>query len=115
MSAVQGGEDDHEEGGRVLPCVGQVGEGPLGVSVAPQTLDEAEPGGQALDDRPHPVRVRVARHAARLPCTTTATTTGQQQQVHMSTTTVQRQQVNDNRSTTTVQNQQVKNNNRSSV
>lgn len=50
MRSVESGEGDHEEGGGVFPSVHQVREGPLGVSVTPQALDEAEPGGQTLDD-----------------------------------------------------------------
>lgn len=34
--------------------------GPLSVAVTPQALDEAEPGGQTLDDGTQTVRVAVA-------------------------------------------------------
>ena len=60
VRAVERGEGHDEEGGGVLPCVHQVGEGALGVAVAPQALDEAHPGGETLDDGPHAVRVAVA-------------------------------------------------------
>lgn len=50
VSGVEGSEGDHEEGGGVFPCVHQVREGSLGVSVTAQALDETEPGGQTLDD-----------------------------------------------------------------
>lgn len=50
VSGVEGSEGDHEEGGGVFPCIHQVREGSLGVTVTPQALDETEPGGQTLDD-----------------------------------------------------------------
>lgn len=50
VCGVERGKGDDEEGGRVFPSIHQVREGPLGVTVTPQALDEAEPGGQALDD-----------------------------------------------------------------
>lgn len=61
VRGVESGEGDHEEGGGVLPGVHQVREGPLGVSVTPQALDEAEPGGQTLDDGAQAVRVAVTQ------------------------------------------------------
>lgn len=60
MSGVQGSEGDHEEGGGVFPSVHQVREGSLGVTVTPQALDEAQPGGQTLDDGAEAVGVAVA-------------------------------------------------------
>ena len=66
VRGVQRGEGDDEEGGGIFPSVHQVGERPLCVSVAPQTLDEAEPGGQALDDGAQPVRVAVAHVTCRV-------------------------------------------------
>lgn len=61
VRGVEGGERDHEEGGGVFAGVDQVGEGPLGVAVTPQALDEAEPGGQTLDDGAQAVRVAVTQ------------------------------------------------------
>lgn len=60
VCVVECGEGDGEEGGGVFPCVDQVREGPLGVAVAAQALDEAEPGWKTLDDGSHAVGVRVA-------------------------------------------------------
>lgn len=60
VSGVEGGEGDHEEGGGVFASVHQVREGSLGVAVAPQALDEAQPGGQTLDDGAQAVGVAVA-------------------------------------------------------
>lgn len=60
VRGVQRGEGDDKEGCRILPSVHQVREGPLGVTVTPQALDEAEPSGQTLDDGAHTVRVAVA-------------------------------------------------------
>lgn len=61
VRGVESGEGDHEEGGGVLPSVHQVREGPLGVAVTPQALNEAEPGGQTLDDGAQAVRVAVTQ------------------------------------------------------
>lgn len=61
VRGVESGEGDDEEGGGVFPSIHQVREGPLGVSVTPQALDEAEPGGQTLDDGAQAVRVAVAQ------------------------------------------------------
>lgn len=61
VRGVEGGERDHEEGGGVFASIDQVREGPLGVSVTPQALDEAEPGGQTLDDGAQAVRVAVTQ------------------------------------------------------
>lgn len=60
MCAVEGCEGDDEEGGGVFPSIHQVREGPLGVTVTPQALDEAEPGRQTLDDGAYTIRVAVA-------------------------------------------------------
>ncbi len=60
MCGVERREGDDKEGGRVFPSIHQVREGPLGVAVTPQALDEAEPGGQTLDDGAQTVRVAVA-------------------------------------------------------
>lgn len=60
MSGVEGSKGDDKEGGRVFPSIHQVREGSLGVTVTPQALDEAEPGGQTLDDGAETVRVGVA-------------------------------------------------------
>lgn len=60
MSGVQGSEGDHEECGGIFASVHQVREGPLGVAVTPQALDEAEPGGQTLDNGAQAVGVAVA-------------------------------------------------------
>lgn len=60
MCGVERSEGDNKEGGRIFPGVHQVREGPLGVAIAPQALDEAEPGGQTLDDGTQTVRVAVA-------------------------------------------------------
>ena len=43
-------EGDDKESCGIFPGINQVREGPLGVTVTPQALDEAEPGGQTLDD-----------------------------------------------------------------
>lgn len=61
VRGVESGEGDHEEGGGVFASIDQVREGPLGVSVTPQALDEAEPGGQTLDDGAQAVRVAVTQ------------------------------------------------------
>lgn len=66
VCGVEGGEGDHEEGGGVLPGVDQVRERSLGVPVAPQTLDEAQPGRQTLDDGAQAVRVAVAHKVLRI-------------------------------------------------
>lgn len=50
MCAVQGSKGDNKEGSGVFPCVNQVREGPFGVTVTPQALDESEPGRKTLDD-----------------------------------------------------------------
>lgn len=49
MCAVQGSEGDNKEGSGVFPSVNQVREGPLGVTVTSQTLDESEPSRKTLD------------------------------------------------------------------
>lgn len=50
VRGVESGEGDDKEGGRIFPSIHQVREGSLGVTVTPQALTEAEPGGQTLDD-----------------------------------------------------------------
>lgn len=60
MSGVEGSEGHHKEGGGVFPSIHQMREGSLGVTVTPQALDEAEPGGETLDDGAQTVRVAVA-------------------------------------------------------
>lgn len=47
---VERSKGDNKEGGRIFPSIHQVWESPLGVTVTPQALDEAQPGGQTLDD-----------------------------------------------------------------
>lgn len=59
MCGVECGEGNDKEGGRIFSSIHQVREGPLGVTVTPQALDEAEPGGQTLDDGTKTVRVAV--------------------------------------------------------
>lgn len=49
MCVVKGSEGDNKEGCGVFPSVNQVREGPFGVTVAPQTLDETEPSRKTLD------------------------------------------------------------------
>lgn len=60
MCAVEGREGDNKEGSGVFPSIHQVREGPLGVTVTPQTLDEAEPRRETLDHSSDPVGVGVA-------------------------------------------------------
>lgn len=60
VCGVERGKGDDKEGGRIFPSIHQVREGPFGVTVTPQALDEAEPGGQTLDDGSQTVRVAVA-------------------------------------------------------
>lgn len=60
VCAVEGGEGDSKEGGGVFASINQMREGPLGVTVTAQTLDEPEPRGETLDHRPDAIRVRVA-------------------------------------------------------
>lgn len=60
VGLVQRCERHHKEGGRVFAGIDQVREGALSVSVTPQALHEAEPGGQTLDDGAHAVQIRVA-------------------------------------------------------
>ena len=50
MSSIKSREGDDKEGGGIFSGINQVWEGPFGVTVTPQTLDEAEPGRQTLDD-----------------------------------------------------------------
>lgn len=59
MCAVEGGKGDDKERSGVFPGVDQVREGPFGVAVTSQTLDETEPGGKTLDDRADAVGVGV--------------------------------------------------------
>lgn len=59
VSAVQSCKGDNKEGGGVFAGVDKVREGPFSVSITAQTLDESEPGWQALDHRSDSVRVRV--------------------------------------------------------
>lgn len=61
VCGVERSEGDDKEGGGVFPGVHQVREGSLSVSVTPQALDEAAPGGQTLDDGAQPVRVAVTQ------------------------------------------------------
>lgn len=60
VCGVERGEGDHKESCRVFSSVHQVRKSSLGVTVTPQALDEAEPGGQTLDDGAQTVRVAVA-------------------------------------------------------
>lgn len=60
VCGVERSEGDDKEGGGIFPSIHQVREGPLGVTVTPQALDKAEPGGQTLDDGTQTVRVAVA-------------------------------------------------------
>lgn len=60
MCGVESCEGDNKEGGGVFAGVDQVWEGPLGVTVTPQALDETKPGGQTLDDGAQAVPVTVA-------------------------------------------------------
>lgn len=60
MCAVEGGEGNSEEGGGIFASINQMREGPLGVTVTAQTLDESEPRRKTLDHRPNAIRVRVA-------------------------------------------------------
>ena len=50
VCCVERSEGDNKEGSRIFPSIHQVREGPLGVAVTPQALDEAKPGGKTLDD-----------------------------------------------------------------
>lgn len=50
VCGVECSKGDDKEGGRIFPSIHQVREGSLGVTVTPQALNEAEPGGQTLDD-----------------------------------------------------------------
>lgn len=72
VCVVKGGKGDDEEGGGVFPSVDQVREGPLGVAVTPQALDEPKPGRKTLDDCSHPIGVGVT-HVS--PCRGTGTHT----------------------------------------
>lgn len=60
MCGVERCEGDDKESGGIFPSIHQVREGSLGVAVTPEALDEAEPGGQTLDDGAQAVRVAVA-------------------------------------------------------
>lgn len=60
VCGVEGCESDDKEGGGVFASIDQVWEGPLGVAVTPQALDETKPGGQTLDDGAQAVPVLVA-------------------------------------------------------
>lgn len=60
MRGIERRKGDDKEGGRIFPSIHQVREGPLGVTVTPQALNEAEPGGQTLDDGTQTVGVAVA-------------------------------------------------------
>lgn len=44
MCVVKGSEGDNKEGSRVFPSIDQVREGPLGVTITSQALDESKPG-----------------------------------------------------------------------
>lgn len=59
MCVVKGGEGDDKERSGVFPSVDQVREGPLGVAVPSQALDESKPGRKTLDHRPDPVGVGI--------------------------------------------------------
>lgn len=59
MCAVKGSEGDHKESSRVFPSIDQVREGPLGVAVTAQALDEPKPGRKTLDDCTDPVGVGI--------------------------------------------------------
>lgn len=59
MCVVKGGEGDDKERSGVFPSIDQVREGPLGVAVPSQALDESKPGRKTLDHRPDPVGVGI--------------------------------------------------------
>lgn len=59
MCAVKGSEGDHKESSRVFPSIDQVREGPLGVAITAQALDEPEPGRKTLDHCTDPVGVGI--------------------------------------------------------
>lgn len=59
MSAVKGSEGDHKESSRVFPSIDQVREGPLGVAITAQALDEPKPGRKTLDHCTDPVGVGI--------------------------------------------------------
>lgn len=59
-------EGDDKESCRIFPSIHQVRKGPLGVTVTPQALDEAEPGGETLDDGAQTIRVAVAYVVTRI-------------------------------------------------
>lgn len=66
MCGIECSKGDNKEGGGIFPSIHQVREGPLGVTITPQALDEAEPGGQTLDDGAQTVRVTVAYVVVRI-------------------------------------------------
>lgn len=59
MCAVKGSEGDHKESSRVFPSIDQVREGPLGVAITAQALDEPKPGRKTLDHCTDPVGVGI--------------------------------------------------------
>ena len=66
MRGVECCKGDDKESCGIFPSIHQVRKGPLGVTVTPQTLDEAEPGGQTLDDGAQPIRVAVVYVVTRI-------------------------------------------------
>ena len=56
VSGVERGEEDHEECGGVFARVDDVRKDETRVAVTPDTLGEAEPGGETGDQRPDTVR-----------------------------------------------------------
>lgn len=66
VCGIERSEGDDKEGGGIFPSIHQVREGPLGVTVTPQALDEAEPGRQTLDDGAQTVRVAMAYVVVRI-------------------------------------------------
>lgn len=59
MCAVKGSEGDNKERGGVFPSIDQVREGPLGVAITSQALDESKPGRKTLDHCTDPVGVGI--------------------------------------------------------
>lgn len=69
MCAVQRSKGDNKERSGVFPSVDQVREGPLGVAITSQALDESKPGGKTLDHCTHAVGVGITNVS---PCAETA-------------------------------------------
>lgn len=59
MCVVKGSEGDNKEGSRVFPSIDQVREGPFGVTITSQALDESKPGRETLDHCTDPIGVGI--------------------------------------------------------